>query len=297
MAWKMNARPQTVQITKGLCQRFSEMESLPRDRDLKERRLTIYRKLLDEGRFRTVTWAACYCKETDCEYRVNGLHTSTLFGSLGELPELYVTIETYEAETLEDVANLWSTFDSQVASRTAHELYQASAACVPELRELSRTTINKCVPGIAYGLWQDGYMRHSAPERAELLFDHTEFILWLDQEIQITQQDAEHLCRAAVIGVMLGTWQKSRKQATVFWTAVRDEIGAKPGLPDRVIAKWLRRMRCTGHGGPGSGRTHASKLAPPREFYVKSIHAWNAWRRGETTDLKYHASAKIPAMV
>jgi len=34
----------------------------------------------------------------------------------------------------------------------------------------------------------------------------------------------------------------------------------------------------------------------PREFYVRSIKAWNAWRKKETTDLKYFPDAKIPAV-
>jgi hypothetical protein len=29
-------------------------------------------------------------------------------------------------------------------------------------------------------------------------------------------------------------------------------------------------------------------------MYVKCLHAWNAWRRGEATSLQYYAKAPLP---
>ena len=47
--------------------------------------------------------------------------------------------------------------------------------------------------------------------------------------------------------------------------------------------------------GKGGG-SNKIKAAPDREFYVKCIHAWNAWRRNETTNLNYYADADVPAI-
>jgi hypothetical protein len=33
-----------------------------------------------------------------------------------------------------------------------------------------------------------------------------------------------------------------------------------------------------------------------REFYVKCLHAWNAWRRGEETSMPYYPDKPAPAI-
>jgi hypothetical protein len=89
---------------------------------------------------------------------------------------------------------------------------------------------------------------------------------------------------------MMGTWLKNRAKAAEFWAAVRDETGASPSLPDRKLARYLLTV-----GVDTGGGARRVKTASSREVHVKCIHAWNAWRAGETTNLNYYPDAKTPS--
>ena len=74
-----------------------------------------------------------------------------------------------------------------------------------------------------------------------------------------------------------------------------DESGAQPELPDRRLARWLNQY-CLTKGG-GTRFQPPSRRAQPREFYVRCIHAWNAWRKKKTTTLRYVQTDDIPRVV
>ncbi len=295
MAWTLIEKPKTIKATRSIAKEFAEMDSVPGDRPLSERRLNIYRKMFKDGTFRPVTWAKCYCEETDTTYRINGKHTSIMLSSLEELPEFYITLEFYSTPTLEDVSRLYSTFDSRLGSRTASDINRSFAGSVPEFKDIPARIFSTVVSGVGYAKWQETYWTKTATERAEILLDEVDFVVWVAS--MVTGEGASHsthITRAPVVAAMFQTWNKSHRDAVVFWTAVRDETGAKPSLPDRTLARFL--LTTGVDTGLGANRAE-SKKADRRAFFVKCLHAWNAWRRQTTTDLKYMAAAKIPSVV
>ncbi len=292
--WKVNKKPVTLQVTKDLANEFANMEPAPLDRPLSERRIAVYRRLLEQGGFRPCTWAKAYCKETGSTYRVNGKHTSTLLSSLEVLPQFYVTIEEYECESLDDVARLYSTFDSKLMARSAGDINHSFAGTVPQLRDMPLRLINVAVAGMAYHLYNTGakYVSMQAAEKAELLLEHTDFVVWLKEMIGggVSEQRGHrskcpHLQRQPVVAAMMGTWLRHTVEATKFWTAVRDETGTDPKMPDRVLSRWLLTNVIK---EKGKAKTHH------REVYVKCLHGWNAWRNKESTKLQYFADADVP---
>lgn len=293
--WRLSNKPRTYQVTKALAKEFAEMEPVPRDRPLSERRLQVYARLLNEGAFRPVTWAKAVCKETGGVYRVNGKHTSILLSGLKVMPEFYVTVEEYACDNLDDVAHLYSTFDSRMQSRTAGDINASFAGTVPELREMSLRTINASVAGMGWHIWQGNIGTTQAAERAELILEHPEFVLWLSDLLgsgasgSVTR--SRHLARQGTVAAMFATYQKAKGPATTFWEAVRDETGDKPEFPDRKLARYL--LTHVADRGRGVSRL---KIASTREMYVKSLHAWNAWRRNETTNLNYYPEADVPSV-
>jgi hypothetical protein len=302
MAWQLLGRPKTQRATKALAKQFVEMDAAPHDRELSEKRLQVYQRFLAAGQFRPVTWATALCRETGGLYRVNGKHTSTLLSGLEEMPEFYVTVEEYECDTLEDVAKLYATFDSNLQSRTARDIYMSFAATVPEIKGLPARTIGVAVAGMSIGLGiavlgrSSWMVRQQPADRAELLLEHPEFVLWLHELIgtgkpNSEKRSARHLMRAPVVGAAFNTWKKAKGPATDFWTAVRDETGTPPAVPDRKLAHYLLTVGVD--SGRGASRVRKSD---PREMYVKCLHAWNAWRSGESTSLHYYAEAKVPAI-
>jgi hypothetical protein len=64
--------------------------------------------------------------------------------------------------------------------------------------------------------------------------------------------------------------------------------GAHPNLPDRKLAKYL--------ANPGISAAPSLQVRQ-RVYFIKSIHAWNAWRTGKTTNLKYSATSGVPTVL
>lgn len=289
--WNYEERPKTVRASKALVAEFCNMTPAPRDRPLNERKLAAYHRILSQGSFRPVTWASAKCKETGETYRVNGKHTSLMLSEHESIPEFYINLERYSCDTLEGVANLYSTFDTRESSRNTSDINASFAGTIPELADVPSRIVNLSVTAIAYNKWLNGYTLQPATERAALLLDNVPFVMWL-HEILSASPKPKHLLRGAVCAAMCGSFEKSRKDASEFWTAVRDETGPAPSTSDRRLNKFLcMHAVALGKGGASTG----NRKATAKEFYVKCIHAWNAWRRGETTDLKYFAAAKIPS--
>lgn len=286
--YKLKGNPKTVRVTQKLAAEFATMEPAPHDRPLSERRLQIYGRVLEAGGFRPCTWARAHCKETGAVYRVNGKHTSTLFSGLEKLPELYVVIEDYLCDTLHDVARLYGTFDTRAQARTTNEINASFAGAIPELAGIEARIISYCVTGLCFHKWQEQYSQKPAVERAEELIENADFVLWVAAILK--DKNAQHLRRGTVVGAMFATYQKNSEAAGQFWMAVRDETAPVRTAPDRVLAHWLLTNAVSHGPGAKAGRRSASQ----REFYVRSIHAWNAWREGRTTDLKFYKDAKIP---
>ncbi len=311
MGWKLKNAPRTLKATPKLAKTYDEMDAAPHDRPLSERRLMIYERIARQGGFRPVSWASAYCTETGGTYRVNGKHTSKLLTTMKDAPDLYVVIEEYTCDTLEDVARLYATYDSKVSSRTANDIYRSFAAVVPEIRDLPHKHVALAIGAIAMadgaGTRGDGkkaQVRRSgesdtAVDRAEKLLDHIPFAVWLSGiygggtpvDDRDHRKGSKHLMRQPVAAAMFGGFNKSIAAATDFWTAVRD--GSHPSREDAT--RKLERYLLTS-GLETSGMTRHTRPVPTREMYVKCLHAWNAWRKGESTSLRYTPEADIPAI-
>ncbi len=301
MSWTLLSRPRTQLVTQELAQQFVDMTPAPHDRPLSERRLQVYRRMLALGQFRPVTWASALCEETNDIYRVNGKHTSLLLVGLKPMPEFFVTIEEYQCDTLEDVAKLYATFDAGIQGRTAADIYLSFAATVPELKGLNSKIVKTAITGIAFKeMGMDVYTKSQPVERAEMLLEHTDFVLWLSQLLQAgrsttedqlpSRQKCQHLLRQPVVAAIFATWEKTVPAALEFWRAVRDDSGAHPTMPDRKLSRYLLTTSMQG------GHDRRGKSAGPREIYVKCLHAWNAWRKNEPTALHYFADREIPTV-
>ncbi len=299
MSWKQIEKPRTQLATKGLVKEFAEMDPAPYDRPLSERRLQVYHRILNNGEFRTVTWASTVCLETNNTYRVNGKHTATMLTGLDPLPEFHVTVERYQCDTLTDVGKLYNTFDSSLASRTTSDINLSFARTISELQPIGPKLINTAVAALAMYKWDAKDVARIPPaERAEELMDNIDFMKWLLKILPpsgVTGRGqssnlASRLCRASVLWAMRATYEKAPRLAEQFWLEVRDEINADRDNPTRVLARFLINATLASSGGRDKGKVPTSN----REVYAKSIHAWNAWRRGETTRLAYYPDADLP---
>lgn len=290
--WKLSGNPKTQKINRQLAKLFMEMEAAPGDRPLSERRLQIYEQIVRQGAFRPCSWAAAFCEQTGTTYRVNGKHTSTLLSTIEPLPELYAVVEYYTCETLQEVAELYSTYDNKTQSRTVSDINRSFARTVPQLDGVDDRTINNTVAAIAYNTHLDQYRNKTQPaERAELLTDNYDFASWAFKLLGSGHNKNSHLKRVAVFAAMLGSYRKNKVDAEQFWIEVRDETAPIPTDPTRKLAKFLL-LNTSSKGFQGA--TAKRYRVTDREFYVKCIHSWNAWRKNEKTNLAYHLNTEVP---
>jgi hypothetical protein len=293
MSWKLTGNPKTKAITLALAQQFAEMEAAVHDRPMSEKRLQVYEKLMRAGQFRPVSWAMTYCQETGGTYRVNGKHTSTV--ALGliqreELPEVYAVVEVYQCDTLDDVARLYATYDNKLQSRTVSDINASFASVVPQLQGITPTIINVCVSGMSYALHQEQYVNVVPAERAEVLIEQHDFVLWFQAMRGRVRKENVHFQRIPVVAAMKLMYDRSKKQATVFWELVRDETDPVPDAPARRLSRFLLTHGRIRGRQQGPLRYRVSN----REFFVKCIHAWNAWRTDTPSNLAYHVNAELP---
>jgi hypothetical protein len=298
MSWRLLNKPKTLLVTKALADRFVQMDAAPHDRNLSERRLGVYNRLLDLGEFRPVTWAMAHCLETGGNYRVNGKHTSIMLSGRDPVPEFYVTVEEYECDTLQDVGKLYSTFDSALQSRTAIDIYISFARTVREYDDVWVKVITTTPPGIAMAmLGLDGAKKSQPVDRAEYLLEYVEFVLWLDKLLKDgprrdptePRQKGAYFLRQPVLAAMFDSFHKNMKEANEFWCAVRDETAPSRDDPTRYLARFLSntKIRSSQFGGP--------KTAGAREINCRCLKQWNAFREGITkADIKYYPAHPVP---
>jgi hypothetical protein len=180
MAWKHIEQPKTIKCTKPLVSRFAEMEGCPGDRNYKQKTAGVIASAVSDGRMRVASFASVVCRETGKEYRVNGKHTAMVLAGLnGHFPtDMMAHVERYEADTLEDVANLYATFDPRTSARSTFDINKSFSSANPDLAEIPSKVINICVTGIAFAHWEKAYCMRPAELRAQLLLDNATFVLW-----------------------------------------------------------------------------------------------------------------------
>jgi hypothetical protein len=269
----------TAPATPMLAKEFQEMTPAPGDRGLRPKRYEKHKRAHERGHLRSPSWCKAYCRETKETYRCNGNHTSRLFLDLGEdelrRRQYEVFVEVFECDTLQDVAHLYNTYDSPATIRNQADMTQAYAASNSHLSTISRRKINAFVSGLAYAYGPLPGMCSSA----ELLDGNELVVLWLDQFFVGSSPITKAMFKKAVISAMILTYERDRAASDHFWRAVRDGYEANPIAASRTLQLFL---------------LSASNF-DPREVHVKCIHAWNAYRRGETLAiLKFHPSAPNP---
>jgi hypothetical protein len=294
MAFK-EVEKKVLTMSPSLIDKFVTMTPAKCDRPLKPHRIVLLKKEIDEGRFTGPEWASCVCREDGKIYRVNGKHTSTIFSQMnGDCPKgLKVVYRHFEADTLKDVAELYTTFDSDISKRSLTDIIRIVTATDTELHALRMKVIRAAVSGIAFANDFGRDNSRSMLSRAEELLQHKPFVLWLNDMLLAASKESDHMRRAPVVGTMYLTFQKSQKDATRFWNLVRTGDG-EPGTPNRKLERWL--LTCALSSGRGASDSDREQVTH-REMMGRCIAAWNSFRKGGKTDLRYSAEADLPEVI
>jgi hypothetical protein len=272
-----------IPLTPALASEFSNMKRFVGERDLQSARLDELKQKLEDGLFFDPCWATATCN--GITYRMNGQHSSKMLSECnGHFPQgLDAIIQRFSCDTQEDMSLLFEQFDRRKGVRSGQDVIGAHARIHPELDDVSKTKLSIIVSGLAYafsGLNSAG--RYTTAEAARLLHTNKRFAAWAER-----YAGCRYMCRMGIFAAIFTTWNRNPEGAELFWDAVRDQTGETPAHPTRVLAKFL--MESVGDGMIGF------KKWDQKAYYVKSIHAWNAWRENTTTQLKYHPQAAPPS--
>lgn len=280
---------QTVPLTLELAKHFDRMTTLKGDRNPDsargKARVGWLHQLRADGYFYSPTWSTCVVKgEKGRKYRVDGGHSARmLVQSNGDFPDgLMVHVREFQADTIEDAVDLYEQFNQSSSTRTTADLIQNKAAYVEGLEGIKPVYIARAIAGIRTHLkLREGYRDTDTLGFIRL---YPDFIRWAADFVH-----DRHLARVGVVGAMFAMWGHNKELCMEFWAHVREEDAPK-GDATRTYADWLDEAEKEALRGRLSAW-------PPRAYYVKAHHAYNAWRAGITTSLKYHPSAPLPSLV
>ena len=148
------------------------------------------------------------------------------------------------------------------------------------------TNATSALASIVSGEFNRDVSKLTADQRAELLPENEAVCVWL---YEMDVANTIHLCRVPVIAAMILTWRKSQKAAGEFWAAVRDGEHLTKADQRYRLREFLLHAAIRQHSG-----TTITAVVSRTAMHAKCIHAWNAWRSGKPTSLKYHADSAMP---
>lgn len=293
----------TLPPTDQLLSEFSALERTTMERPLSRPRLEYLRRELAAGHIVSPPrWAFAYCKHNGRRYRLNGQHTSTVFAEVPEGQRPKVVYESYECDTLEDVAMLFQNFDPRESVRSAGDVTRAVFASFPELDDYPVRLGQALVGGIqmaklARKEWAEGTQQDTktnargltSGDKAKAAAEYPGFAAWLQAGFG-SNAAMRVVGRAPVVAAMLLTREADQETAERFWLAVRDGSDPRPGCASRRLREYLQEVRLTS----GSSRT-TRNYAGQREILAKSLQAWRAHLDGsDNVRLSYRDTSLLP---
>lgn len=277
-----------VPLTKEFAVSFSALPTYGGDRDRYSRsgqnRCDWLQAKIDDGTFYSPTWSTAVLRGR--LYRVDGGHSSLMLESLnGEFPAgMLVAIRRFQCESEIDMAYLFDQFDHRKSLRSMADKINCHKAIEQAVSEISVTHIRVILGGLAYSLCGCGEERTlDEDERVKLLHEYSEFIVWANSYV-----GPKFMKRNGVVAAMYATHQRNASLATAFW----DEVVNASNPDNENGSRKLNAFLVT----TSVNHTTQSHSWDARAFFCKSIHAYNAWRMGVRTDLKYHQSSALPSL-
>jgi hypothetical protein len=265
-------------LTRTLTEETATMTEFVGDRDKSKARLNTLRAKLDEGVFFAPRWA--YVTVGGKRYRINGKHSAHVLDEAnGHFPkDMKVVIDEWECDTDIDLAHLFAQYDNPISSRTATDVAGAHAKIHPELRGIKNTYIVKIMAGVSAHLnGIDTTRSVKAEDRANLVHDYPGYVHDFS-----SFKTPWIISRLGAAAAMFASWCANQSEAFTFWNLVSTESHPDTSHPTRVLAAWLKEISL------------AKSKPPHRETYTRCAHAWNAFRRGETTNLRYVKNGPLP---
>lgn len=205
------------------------------------------------------------------------------------LQEYYVE----ESDTKEDIARVFSQFNvDRARSRGDIAWIHGCQIGMDQWPRRCVTLCNTAIGWIESGFGASATISLSKDDNATLLGKYRKHCQFVFDTCFASGGKNLHLLRSPVVAAMIQTWTKSKGDAELFWSAVRDGDMLKSGEPAFVLRDFL--MRSSVAIGCGS-RNNKTEQVGQREMYARCLVAWNAFRAKETrTTLRWNPKGPLP---
>lgn len=264
---------------------FLERNTLESQRAIRPKKVKDLTEAIENGAFTTGNIAIAKKSFNGGEYvLVNGQHQCRAILDAG-MPIIAVC-EQWDCRTPSDLANLYRQYDNH-AARSLGDI------ALPEAQSLGIDWPTRIISLVLTGAQiLEGKTEARKNEKVELLKFHTDDGAFVNSIIGDHQRDSKHLMRGAVAAAMMMTWAKHPELADRFWKQVRDGEFLTAKMPAYKLRNYL--MQVNVFMGLGARPRINKNAANSHEIRSKCIIAWNAYRRNQTTDLKYFADKPVP---
>lgn len=270
-----------VTLTEDLATQFLSFNSLNSQREIKEARVNNLVKAIKQGLFVGANIAIA-TNGNGKKYLINGQHCCSAVINSG-IP-IEITLTNFECIDDEDVSLLFRQFDTGMETRS-----------IAEALNVERDSLQRRWKGYVASLLVAGAIileqGHGAMikkwnlnrnDRVELLKKYLKYGDLIEDFIEGSKD--RYFKRGPVMAVFIASHMKHPHVAPYFWEEVKEGTGLAKDSSQLKLRDYLLTARLQG----------ASKQ---KEMFVKCIHAWNAARKGEKTNLAYHPDKPIPKIL
>lgn len=278
----------TVKVSLGFVNAFRNNPQIKQDRKLNEKRKAHLKTELFAGRFRAPEWAVAVFNGV--KYRINGNTTSSMFLDLYEenpnhpaLAGMEVIMREFPCKSMNEVIDLWGTFDAPISSRKDGELIATVLGQIPDF-DGCPAPIQRAIQ-TALGLRALGMNQRSKDRntRKDLLRTADAITLWKfiqrlnEWSSGAAQKVVAKLMRASVMAVMIETVIAYEETAFAFWTELAKGNG-EPECATRTVRDFLLTTAARG------GSTTRGVSASDKEFICRLWLAWETWNKDATLE-------------
>ena len=279
------------EVTPDLAESFLETNLSEGQRGVKQKHLKYLCGVIEDGLFTIGHIAIAHQGWNGGDpMMADGQHTCHSVILTGK--NVPAVVEEYNCKTPEDFALLYRQFNGDLPRSLADNAR-------PEAKALglvwSSEIINKVLSGVGFLENHNSTSLHKN-KRVESLKKYIPEGDFINDILScVSASENKHLRRSPVIAAMIVTFRKCSADAETFWGEVRDGENLKSSSPTLKLRNYLLSTNTA--FGRGVNAPSLNKAASTREMYCKCIIAWNAYRRGDSTILKYYADKETPKAI
>lgn len=278
-----------VRITPKKADELLRLNTYEGQRNKSQRHIQELAEKMKDGRFHVGSIALIHNGKVEMADGQHQCEACKLAGVPFTAMQLDYVVE--EDDTKEDIAEVFAQFNVD-RSRSRGDIAWIYG-CKIGMADWPRkcvTVCNSALGWIAGGCSAGGGVNIPKDENSRLLSSNRELCQFVhDIAFGENASSARHIIRSPVVAAMMQTRRANADAAATFWSAVRDGDMLKKSDPAYKLREFLLRSKVKSSSG-----SRDTEVVDQRTMYGKCIVAWNAYRTGNTTALKYFSDKPLP---